>query len=57
MCTDLFEEKHIKRVPIVSEGGDLVAIVSRANIIQAVASACPKLEVSLSDAARSAQRC
>jgi CBS domain-containing protein len=48
---DLFEEKHIKRVPIVSEGGDLVGIVSRANIIQAVASARPKLEVSLSDAA------
>jgi len=48
---DLFEEEHIKRVPIVSKGGDLVGIVSRANIIQAVASARPKLEVSLSDAA------
>ena len=47
---DLFEEKHIKRVPIVSKGGDLLGIVSRANIIQAVASARPKLEVSLSDA-------
>ena len=47
---DLFEEKHIKRVPIVRKGGDLVGIVSRANIIQAVASARPKLEVSLSDA-------
>jgi len=45
---DLFEEE---RVPIVSKGGDLVGIVSRANIIQAVASARPKLEVSLSDAA------
>jgi osmotically-inducible protein OsmY len=30
--------------------GDLVGIVSRANIIQAVASARPKLEVSLPDA-------
>ena len=48
---DLFEEEHIKRVPIVSKGGDLVGIVSRANIIQAVASARPKLEVTLSDAA------
>jgi predicted transcriptional regulator len=47
---DLFEEKHIKRIPIVSKGGDLLGIVSRANIIQAVASARPKLEVSLSDA-------
>ena len=47
---DLFEKKHIKRVPIVSKGGDLVGIVSRANIIQAIASARPKLEVSLSDA-------
>jgi CBS domain-containing protein len=34
---DLFEEEHIKRVPIVSQGGDLVGIVSRANIIQAIA--------------------
>ena len=48
---DLFEENHIKRVPIVSEGGDLVGIVSRANIIQAVASAKPTLKVSLPDAA------
>ncbi len=46
---DLFEEQHIKRVPIVSNGGDLVGIVSRANIIQAVASARPKLEISPSD--------
>ena len=46
----LFEENHIKRVPILSEDGDLVGIVSRANIIQAVASARPKLETSLSDA-------
>ena len=45
----LFEENHIKRVPILSEGGDLVGIVSRANIVQAVASARPKLETSLSD--------
>ena len=44
---DLFEEKHIKRVPIVNDGGDLVGIVSRANIIQAVASARPELEISV----------
>lgn len=47
---DLFEEKHIKRVPIVNDSGDLVGIVSRANIIQAVASARPKLEISAPDA-------
>ena len=47
---DIFEEKHIKRVPIVSKGGDLVGLVSRSNIIQAIASAKPKLEVSLTDA-------
>jgi CBS domain-containing protein len=48
---DLFEEEHIKRVPIVSKGGDLVGIISRANIIQVIASARPALEVSLSDTA------
>jgi len=47
---DVLEEKHIKRVPIVSDVGDLVGIVSRANIIQAVASAQPKLEISEPDA-------
>ena len=46
---DLFEERHIKRVPIVNSAGDLVGIVSRANIVQAVASARPKLEVTLPD--------
>jgi len=48
---DLLEENHIKRVPIVSKSGDLVGIVSRANIIQAVASARPRLQISLPDAA------
>ena len=47
---DLLETQHIKRVPIVSDGGDLVGIVSRANIVQAVASARPKLEISVPDA-------
>ena len=46
---DMFEEKHIKRVPIVNDAGDLIGIVSRANIIQAVASARPKLEMNLPD--------
>ena len=42
-------EKHaIKRVPVV-ENGQLVGIVSRANLIQAVASAQAPLEVQLSD--------
>jgi CBS domain-containing protein len=46
---DLLEEKHVKRVPVVSDGGDLVGIISRANIIQAVASARPTLEISAPD--------
>ena len=50
VVADLFEEHHIKSAPIVSKAGDLIGIVSRANIIQAVASARPKLEISLSDA-------
>lgn len=48
---DMLEEKHIKRVPIVNAAGELVGIVSRANIIQAVASVRPKLEISLPDTA------
>ena len=47
---DLMEENHIKRVPIVNKGGDLVGIVSRANIIQVIAGARPKLQISLPDA-------
>jgi len=47
---DVLEEKHIKRVPIVSDDGALIGIVSRANIIQAVASAEPRLEISEPDA-------
>ena len=46
---DILEERHVKRVPIVNEGGDLVGIVSRANIIQAVAGARPRLEISAPD--------
>jgi osmotically-inducible protein OsmY len=47
---DTLEESHIKRVPIVSERGELIGIVSRANIIQAVATTRPKLEISVPDA-------
>jgi len=43
-------EKHaIKRVPIV-RNGQLVGIVSRANLVQAVASSGTRLEIPLSDA-------
>ena len=45
----LFEEHRIKRVPIVNEDGNLVGIVSRANLIQVVASARPKLEMTFPD--------
>lgn len=47
---DLFEENNIKHVPIVNAANDLVGIVSRANIIQAFASARPTLEISAPDA-------
>src|ERR1700692_3609557 len=45
----LLEEHRIKRVPIVDKVGNLVGIVSRANLIQVVASARPKLEMTLPD--------
>lgn len=43
----LLEDHQIKRVPIVDKVGNLVGIVSRANLIQVVASARPKLEMTL----------
>jgi CBS domain-containing protein len=45
----LMEANSIKRVPII-EDGRLVGIVSRANLVQAIASAQPALEIELSDA-------
>lgn len=45
----LLEERQIKRVPIVDKVGNLVGIVSRANLLQVVASARPKLEMTLPD--------
>lgn len=47
---NLLESKRIKRVPVLSNG-QLVGIVSRANIIQAVASARKGLEIPVSDSA------
>jgi CBS-domain-containing membrane protein len=44
----LLEKHSIKRVPIV-ENGQLVGVVSRANLVQAVASAGKALEIPLSD--------
>jgi CBS domain-containing protein len=46
----LLEKNAIKRVPIVRDD-QLVGIVSRANLIQAVASAGKELDIPLSDAA------
>ena len=46
----LLEKNSIKRVPIVRDGR-LVGIVSRANLVQAVASARKGLEIPLSDTA------
>ncbi|PAY10775.1 histidine kinase [Bradyrhizobium sp. UFLA03-84] len=45
----LLEKHDIKRIPIVNATGHLVGIVSRANLLQAVASARPKLEISPAD--------
>ena len=47
---DILEERQIRRVPIVNAAGELVGIISRANIVQAIASARPQLEISASDA-------
>jgi CBS domain-containing protein len=47
----LLEEHQIKRVPIVDKDGNLVGIVSRADLIQAVATVQPKLEMALPDSA------
>jgi CBS-domain-containing membrane protein len=44
----LLEKHSVKRVPIV-ENGQLVGIVSRANLVQAVASAGTGLQIPLSD--------
>jgi CBS domain-containing protein len=46
----LMERHSIKRVPIVNKG-PLVGIVSRANLIQALATAPPSLQIPLSDQA------
>lgn len=45
----LLEERQIRRVPIINTDGNLIGIVSRANLIQVVASAQPKLEMALPD--------
>jgi CBS domain-containing protein len=44
----MMERNAIKRIPIVRDG-QLVGIVSRANLVQAIASAGTKLEIPLSD--------
>ncbi|HWA47332.1 MAG TPA: CBS domain-containing protein [Dongiaceae bacterium] len=46
----MMEKKAIKRVPIARDG-QLVGIVSRANLVQAIASSGSKLDVPLSDTA------
>ena len=46
----LLEKYRIKRIPIVRDG-ELVGIVSRANLVQAIASSGSKIDMPLSDAA------
>ena len=46
----LLESRHIKRVPVVAEDGRLVGIVSRANLLQSLASrAAPPSAVTVDD--------
>lgn len=47
----LLEKNMIKRVPIVDKNGQLIGIVSRANLIQAVASGRKELDLPQSDTA------
>ena len=47
---EAMERRHIKRLPVMRDGR-LVGIVSRANLVQAVASARKSLEIPLSDSA------
>ena len=42
------ERRRVKRIPIVSNG-QLVGIVTRANLVQAIATSRPGLDVPLSD--------
>lgn len=45
----VLEVNQVKRVPVVTSEGDLVGIISRSNLIQAVATSRPKLELTLPD--------
>jgi predicted transcriptional regulator len=47
----VMEQNAIKRIPIISDDGELVGIVSRANLVQALATAFSHVEVTVSDAA------
>lgn len=42
---ELMERYHVKRIPITSEVGDLVSILCRANVVQAVATSRPGLQI------------
>jgi CBS-domain-containing membrane protein len=47
---ELMESRHIKRVPVVAVDGSLVGIVSRANLLQSLASrAAPPSSVTVDD--------
>ena len=47
---ELLESRHIKRVPVVAEDGRLVGIVSRANLLQSLASrAAPPFPITIDD--------
>jgi CBS-domain-containing membrane protein len=45
---DLMEERRIKRVPVI-DGGKLVGIVSRSNLLRALASTAPEPDTTVSD--------
>lgn len=45
---DLMERQHLKRVPVLKDG-KLVGIVSRSNLIRALASVAPAMDASVHD--------
>jgi CBS domain-containing protein len=47
----LMEQNAVKRIPIVNDNGELIGVVTRANLVQAIATAPPELEIPASDTA------
>jgi CBS domain-containing protein len=52
----LLERHHIKRIPIVEDGGQMVGIVSRANLLEALAARSPSFNVEVDESDAALQR-